>query len=82
MPLLGRQRDSTRESTGEVEVLKLFNQKNIYLLRKMQKILIVKILNLRKQICCPECESTLFVKMNLRQILKRGNFILLFIIFI
>ena len=70
------------KSIGEVKVLKVFNQKNIYLLRNMQKILNVETLNLRKQNFCPECESTLFVKINLSKILRKSNFILLFIIFI
>ena len=70
------------KNIGEVKVLKVFNQKNIYLLRNMQKILNVKTLNLRKQNFCPECESTLFVKINLSKILRKSNFILLFIIFI
>ena len=48
----------------------------------MQTILNVKTLNLRKQIFCPECESTSFVKINLRKILRKSNFILLSIIFI
>ena len=59
-----------------------FNEKNIYLLRKMDKILNVKTLNLRKQIFWPECESTSFVKVNLRKMLRKSNFILLCIIFI
>ena len=51
----------------------------------MQTILNVKTLNSRKQIFCPECESTLFVKIvhkNLRKILRKNKFILLSIIFI
>ena len=48
----------------------------------MQNILNVKILSLQKQMFCPECESTLFVKINLRKILRKSNFILLSIIFI
>ena len=70
------------KSIEEVKVLKVFNQKKIYLLRKMQKILNVTTLNLRKQICCPEYESTLFVKINLSKILRKGNFIPLSIIFL
>ena len=42
----------------------------------------VKTLNLQKQIFCPECESTSFVKINLHKILRKSNFILLSIIFI
>ena len=59
-----------------------FNQKNISSLQKLQNILNVKTLNSRKQIFCPECESTSFVKINLRKILRTSNFILLSIIFI
>ena len=33
-------------------------------------------MNLRKEIFCPECESTSFVKINLRKVLKKSNFIL------
>ena len=33
----------------------------------MQTILNVKTLNLQKQIFCQECESTSFVKINLRE---------------
>ena len=36
----------------------------------MQAILNVKTLNSRKEIFYSECESTLFVKINLRQILR------------
>ena len=43
----------------------------------MQLILNVKTLNSRKQIFCPECESTSFVKINLRK-----NFIFEFYSFI
>ena len=42
----------------------------------------VKTLNLRKQIFFPECESTSFLKINLRKILRKSNFILLSTIFI
>ena len=42
----------------------------------------VKTLNLRKQILFPECESTSFLKINLRKILRKSNFILLSTIFI
>ena len=70
------------KSIGEVKVLKVFNQKSIYLLRKMQKLLNVTTSNLRKQIFCPEYESTLFVKINLSKILRKNNFILLSILFI
>ena len=41
----------------------------------MQKILNVKTLNSQKQIFCPECESTSFVKVNLRKILRKSNLI-------
>ena len=44
-----------------------FNQKNIYLLRKMQTILNIKTLNSRKNSFCPDCESTSFVKINIRK---------------
>ena len=66
----------------ELKFWRPFNQKIIYLLRNMQKILNVKTLNLRKRIFCLECESTLFVKINLSKILKKSNFILLSTIFI
>ena len=69
------------KSIKEVKVLKVFNQKKIYLLRKMQKILNVTTMNLRKQIFCPEYESTLFAKINLSKILRKSNFIPLSIIF-
>ena len=42
----------------------------------MKTILNVKTMNLRKEIFCPECESTSFVKINLRKVLKKSNFIL------
>ena len=48
----------------------------------MQTILNVNTLNSRKEIFCPECESTSFVKINLRKILELSNFILLSVIFI
>ena len=48
----------------------------------MQKALNVKSLNLRKQIFCSECASTFFEKINLRKILRKNSFILLFIVFI
>ena len=48
----------------------------------MQTILNVKTLNLQKEISCPEWESASFVKINLRKILRKSNFILLSIIFI
>ena len=48
----------------------------------MQTTSNVKTLNSRKQIFCPESESTSFVKINLRKILRKSNFILLSIIFI
>ena len=70
------------KSIGGVKVLKVFNQKSIYLLRKMQKLLNVTTLNLRKHIFCPEYESTLFVKINLSKILRKNNFILLSVLFI
>ena len=59
-----------------------FKQKNIYSLRKMQTVLNVKTLNSRKQVFCPEYESTLFVKINLDKFLRKSNFIILSIIFI
>ena len=59
-----------------------FNQKNIYLIRKMQTILNFKALNSRKQIFCSESGSTSFVKINLRKILRKNNFIIFSIIFI
>ena len=58
-----------------------FKQKIIYLLPKMQTIVNVKTLNLRKQNFCPECKSTLFVKINLCNVLRKRNFILSSIIF-
>ena len=58
-----------------------FKQKIIYLLRKMQTIVNVKTLNLRKQNFCPERKSTLFVKINLCNVLRKRNFILSSIIF-
>ena len=70
------------KSVEEVKVLKVFSQKKIYLLRKMQKILNVTTQNLRKQIFCPEYESTLIVKINLSKILRKSNFIPLSIIFL
>ena len=42
----------------------------------MKTILNVETMNLRKEIFCPECESTSFVKINLRKVLKKSNFIL------
>ena len=50
--------------------------------QKMQKILNVKTLNSWKQVFCPECESNSFVKINLRKILRKSNFILLSVMFI
>ena len=44
----------------------LFTKKDAY----------VKTLNLQKQIFCPECESTSFVKINLHKILRKNNFII------
>ena len=44
------------------------------------KVLALKLWNLRKQIFCSECESTSFVKTNLRKL--KSNFILASIIFI
>ena len=39
----------------------------------MQTILHVKTLNSRKQISCPECESTSLAKINLRKISSKIN---------
>ena len=46
----------------------------------MQTILNVKALTSREQVFCPECESTSFVKINPRKILRKSNLILLSII--
>ena len=48
----------------------------------MKTILNVKTLNLQKEISYPEWESTSFVKINLGNILRKSNFIILSIIFI
>ena len=61
---------------------KSFNQKNVYLLQKMQIILKFKTLNSRKQIFCPKSERATLVKINQHKILRKSNFILLSIAFI
>ena len=48
----------------------------------MQTNLNVKTLNLLKQIFCPECASTSFVKTNPRKILRKSIFIILSIKFV
>ena len=48
----------------------------------MQTILNVKTLNSRKQIFCPECEISSFIKINLHKTLMKSNCILLSVIFI